>query len=415
MRILWSVNNLMPEAAEALGYNKGHAISWVDAMSKRLCLRSDIQLAIASPVEGNDIKFIELGGISYFVFPRKDCEKNDYWTSIIEKFSPDVIHAYGTEGKHNYLLLKNHQNIPIVVSLQGILSEYQHHYYAGIDFTTMLRFTTLKDLIVPTGFFSGRRSFEKRAIYEKKILSLAKNVEGRSTWDRVSALNINPDLKYFYCPRLIRSPFYDAKWSVESMERHSILVHQAHYPIKGLHYVFEAINKIKDRYPDIKLYLAGKDTMHPTQLSRKLLPSGYVQYLRYLIKKFDIEDRIIYTGFLTASDLARKLTEVNAVIIPSSIENAPNSLAEGELVGTPTIASFVGGNMDMLEHGKDGFLYCYNESNMLADYITKIFESDDLALCFSQHARETARKRHNPAILEETILNIYKTLIAYSK
>ena len=412
MRILWTRNTLMPAAAKAMGLNSGHAISWVDAMSKRLSVRTDIQLAIACPQACDHVCEYDVDNVKYYVFPRKKCDKIDYWKEILDNFRPDVVHAYGTEGKHNLLLLKNHADIPTVVSLQGIITEYQHHFYAGIDFFTMLRFTTLKDLLVPTGFFSGRRSFIKRSKIEKEILRLAKFVEGRSTWDRVSSLNINPSLEYFYCPRLIRAPFYDKVWDISSIERHSILVHQAHYPIKGLHYVFEAIAKLKDRYPDLKLYIAGKDILHPTQLSRKLMPGGYAKYLKHLIKEYDIEKNIVHTGFLTADELATKLSKVHAVVIPSSIENAPNSLAEGELVGTPTVATFVGGNMDMLEHNKDGFLYCYNEPNMLAEYITRIFESDELAMQLSQHARETARLRHDPATLEKTILNIYETLIS---
>ena len=172
---------------------------------------------------------------------------------------------------------------------------------------------------------------------------------------------------------------------------------------------------IKKKYPDIKLYVAGKDILHPERLSRRLMPGGYAQYLKHLIKENQLEDIIHYTGFLSAEKLAKKLTEVNAVVIPSSIENAPNSLAEGEIVGTPTIATYVGGNMDMLEHNKDGFLYCYNEPNMLAEYLSQIFESDDLANCLSEHARATARKRHDPDTLEKTILGIYDSLILKNK
>ena len=402
----------MPNAANAMGLKTGHAVSWIDAMSKRLSVRSDIKLAIACPLKCESTNILEVDNITYYTFPHKDCEKHDYWKDIIDSFHPDVIHAYGTEGKHNYLLLKNYQHIPIIVSLQGIISEYEHHYYAGIDFSTMLRYTTLKDLLLTTGFFSGRKSFIKRSKYEKEILKMAKCVEGRSTWDRVSARNINPDLEYYFCPRLIRQPFYEAKWCVESMQRHSILVHQAHYPIKGLHFVFEALSKLKSRYPDLKLYVAGKDILHPEKLSRRLLPTGYAQYLKHLIKKYQLEDIICYTGFLSAEQLAKKLTEVNAVVIPSSIENAPNSLAEGQIVGTPTIATYVGGNMDMLEHNKDGFLYCYNEPNMLAEYLAQIFNSDDLAMRFSEHARNTARTRHNPEILEKTILAIYNSIVS---
>lgn len=415
MRILWTINMLMPNAAKAMGLTAGHAVSWIDAMSKRLSIRKDIKLAIACPLECNNPEIIEVDNITYYIFPKHNCEKIDYWTKIINSFKPEVIHAYGTEGKHNYLLLKNHHDVPILVSLQGIITEYEHHYYAGIDFSTMLRYTTLKDILVPTGFFSGRRSFIKRSKFEKAILKLTRYVEGRSTWDRVSARNINPDLEYYFCPRLIRAPFYNEKWSVDSMERHSILVHQAHYPIKGLHFVFEALGKLKKKFPDIKLYVAGKDILHPEKLSRRLMPGGYAQYLKHLIKINKLEDVIHYTGFLSAEQLAKKMTEVNAVVIPSSIENAPNSLAEGEIVGTPTIATFVGGNMDMLEHNKDGFLYCYNEPNMLAEYLTQIFESDELAKKISEHARTTARKRHDPVILEKTILDIYNALISKEK
>ena len=49
MRILWTVNTLMPEVASALGQKSSHAISWVDAMSNRLRFRSEIELAIAAP------------------------------------------------------------------------------------------------------------------------------------------------------------------------------------------------------------------------------------------------------------------------------------------------------------------------------------------------------------------------------
>ncbi len=415
MRILWTINMLMPNAAKAMGVDAGHAVSWIDAMSKCLSVRDDIKLSIACPLECDAPNIVEVDNIAYYIFPKKNCEKIDYWTEIINSYKPDVIHAYGTEGKHNYLLLKNHNEVPILVSLQGIITEYEHHYYAGIDFSTMLRYTTLKDILVPTGFFSGRCSFIRRSKFEKETLKLARYVEGRSTWDRVSALNINPDLEYYFCPRMIRAPFYKEKWSVDKMERHSILVHQAHYPIKGLHFVLEALGKLKKKYPDVKLYVAGKDILHPEKLSRRLMPGGYAQYLKHLIKINQLEEIIHYTGFLSAEQLAKKLTEVNAVVIPSSIENAPNSLAEGEIVGTPTIATFVGGNMDMLEHNKDGFLYCYNEPNMLAEYLTQIFDSDELANNFSEHARTTARKRHNPVTLENTILSIYNSLISKNK
>ena len=161
MRILWTINMLMPNAAKAMGLTAGHAVSWIDAMSKRLSVREDIKLAIACPLKCDKPQITEVDNITYYTFPSKDCEKVDYWTCIINSFKPEVIHAYGTEGKHNYLLLKNHSEVPIVVSLQGIISEYEHHYYAGIDFSTMLRYTTLKDILVVVVHLSGEQNLKR--------------------------------------------------------------------------------------------------------------------------------------------------------------------------------------------------------------------------------------------------------------
>lgn len=398
----------MPEVASALGQKSSHAISWVDAMSNRLRFRSEIELAIAAPGRVDSLYSKEINKIKYFVFP--DNEK-DCWYDILSLYKPDIIHAYGTEKAHNLSLVKKYKQIPVLVSLQGILSEYQHHYYAGIEHSTMLRYISLESLFLKDGFFSGKRDFAHRSLLEKQIFKEAMYVEGRSTWDRVSALNINPHLKYFYCPRMIRSPFYKTKWDAEYMEPHSVFVHQGNYPIKGLHFVFEAIAKLKKKFPDIKLYIAGNGYFEPKTIKQHILQNGYIKYLNHLRKSLCIYDNIVFTGYLTAEALAEKLSKVNVVVIPSSIENAPNSLAEAELVGTPCIASFVGGNMDMLTHEQDGYLYCYNEPNMLAEYISRIFTSKEQAMRLSENARATSRLRHDPEKLENQLLTIYKEII----
>lgn len=408
MRVLWTVNTLMPEIAKQMGIKASHSISWVEAMSKLLKTRQDVQLAISCPSNVKHLQNNTIDNITYYVFPN---DGKDYWADIINSFHPDIIHAYGTEQNHNLSLVKYHKDVPVIVSLQGILSEYQHHYYAGIDYSVMLRYSSLKSLFFKDGFFSGRRDFIRRSKIEQAILKEVKYVEGRSTWDRVSALNINPNLKYYYCPRLIRAPFYTANWDVNRIEAHSVFVHQGNYPIKGLHFVFEAISKLKKRYPDIKLYIAGNAYFKPQNLKQRLLQNGYIKYLNHLIKTLDIEQYIHFTGYLSASELACKLETTNVVVIPSSIENAPNSLVEAQLVGTPCVASFVGGNMDMVEHNHNGYLYCYNEPNMLADYISRLFDSKEIATSFSVKAKDYVREKHNPATLMETLLGIYSKVL----
>lgn len=408
MKILWSVNTLMPNVAEEIGVKSTHAISWVDAMSKELVKDKDVVLSIVSASKIEKFRRIDLEGIVYYVLPLNNLEKA--WKEVIDDFSPDVIHIYGTEQSHNIPLLEMGLNIPILISLQGILKGYERVYYGGIDISEIIKNITLRD-VIRGSIFKERNKFRHGADKEAWQLQHVKYVEGRSTWDRVYALSINPDLQYFYCPRLIRAPFYKEKWDTEKMESHTIFVHQGNYPIKGLHFVFEAMPTIIKKYPDVKLYVAGFDILNKRTIKERLLRNGYSKYLYSLYRKYNLSEYVHFLGRMSAKEVAEKLSRTNVMVIPSVIENCPNSLAEAMLVGTPSVASYVGGNAELLNNGECGELYCYNEPLMLANSIDKIFSSNELASQYSSKARSVAMVRHNPETLKKTLLSIYNKII----
>lgn len=407
MKILWTVNNFPPQIAKEFGYPSGHAISWVDAMGNRLKGIAGIELAIAAP-KGRLKEPIskKIGGITYYSVPSVFFVEAA-WKKVIDEFKPDVIHAYGTEQKHNLVVEKVATNIPIVVSLQGIITEYTHHYYAGIDIRTIIRNITLHDIITRNSILAGKERFKKRSKTEIQILKGCKNVEGRSTWDRVSSKAINPDLNYYYCPRMLRAPFYKAKkWDIATVVPHTIFVSQGNYPIKGLHFVLEALHEVLKRYPDTMLIVTGSSNITDEKTSF-IRGNGYLRYLKYLVDVYNLKNNIRFIGSKDAEGMAEQYQQAHIAVVSSSIENAPNSLAEAMIIGTPVIASYVGGNMDMVEHGVSGLLYCYNEPHMLSEYICNIFDSDMLAKKISSNAIKAAEERHNPEQLLQQLLSIY--------
>lgn len=407
MKILWTVNTFNQNIANKMGMRSSHAISWVEAMSDYLSKCDDVSLAIAAPCKLNKLKKSNIDGIIYYAVPSDE----ESWSNVVVDFQPDVIHEYGTEKNHNLIVCNIAHNVPILVSLQGILSEYQRHYYAGIDISTILRYSPVRDWIRPSGFITGRMDFKKRSKNEIDLIREVSYVEGRSTWDRVAALKINPQLKYFYCPRMLRRPFNEFQaWNIDNIERHTILISQGNYPIKGVHFAFIAIAALKKKYSDIKLIITGNDLFSEINGWHRFLKTGYIRYLYDLAKKLNILENIYFTGSKDACGMAELLQRVHVAVIPSAIENAPNSLAEAMIMGTPCVASYVGGNMDMLKHNEEGFLYCYNEPYMLAEYIKQIFESDELAIKFSKKARSTAKVRHNPDKLVDKLKGIYNEI-----
>ncbi len=413
MRVLWTVNTLPPEIAQSLGIGSTHAISWVDAMSKQLKSSDEIQLAIASTGTRGIKELVckKIDNITYYVLPL-DCYKQDYWKQIFQEFQPDIIHAYGTESKHNMgLILKYKNQYPIMISLQGIIKQYIRYYYAGINMSDIIANITIGDILLRRSTINGKNNFKKQAVRERNMIAGVSYVEGRSNWDRVYSKSINRDLKYYYCPRMIRSAFFDYKWELEKSEKHSILVHQGTYPIKGLHVMLDALAEIKKDYPDVVMYIAGNMDFSPKTLKKKLLYGGYTNYLKKRIKRLGLIDNIKLTGFLNAEQMAEKLATVSVCVIPSAIENAPNSLAEAMIVGTPCVASYVGGSPDMLNNGDCGLMYRFEEHEMLADRVIAYFENDDLSCEKSENAIRVARERHNPNSLVARIVDIYNDVI----
>jgi glycosyltransferase involved in cell wall biosynthesis len=101
--------------------------------------------------------------------------------------------------------------------------------------------------------------------------------------------------------------------------------------------------------------------------------------------------------------------KANLFICSSSIENSPNSVGEAQLLGTPVIASYVGGVPDMVIHNETGLLYRFEEVEMLSENIRTIFNNRSFLLNLSKNGITIANLRHNRQV------NLNKTVDIYSK
>ena len=113
---------------------------------------------------------------------------------------------------------------------------------------------------------------------------------------------------------------------------------------------------------------------------------------------------------LDAQGVADRLKKTHVFVVPSAVENSPNSLAEAMIMGAPCIGAYTGGVPDMLENGACSFLYPFLEDAMLAEYIRRLFSADEIALKFSAAARDSASKRHDRSKIAKQMLDIYSAV-----
>ena len=177
---------------------------------------------------------------------------------------------------------------------------------------------------------------------------------------------------------------------------------QASYPLKGLHQVLKAMPLILQHYPDAQIRVAGTDITKSATIVEKLRLSGYGKYIKSLIRKYALEGKITFTGSLNGKQMKQEYLRANVFICPSAIENSPNSLGEAQMLGTPCVASYVGGIPDMMKGNEDS-LYRFEEIEMLAEKVCSVFAD----YSFSKNMQEDARKRHNAQENANRLFEIY--------
>ena len=69
----------------------------------------------------------------------------------------------------------------------------------------------------------------------------------------------------------------------------------------------------------------------------------------------------------------------------------------------------------MMEYGKSGLLYSYNDPIMLATNIDSIFSNQKTSYIFSENAKKTAEERHNPEKLINNLIWIYDDIVEREK
>lgn len=415
MNILWTVNLIPRPAAAALSLPGGVLGGWVESMAAQLKQLDGIRLFIACKSDTGLDFDVEADGVRYRSIPyTKSTNMNSLCavcSRLIDETKPDIIHIEGTEFLHAAAMQQaaKAKGVPAVISMQGILNG-QYGYQCGL--------LPIDDMMLsgsPVSVFSAMilhlrktRWYKPRMKPEREIIENAQYILGRTTWDRAHTYAINPTAKYYSCPRVLRPPFYEHRWNIGAMERHTLYVGNSYYALKGFHFLAEALPELIREYPDIKVYVAGH---RPFGEKKALVKKGYGAYLKQRIEKLGVENHIEFTGPLSAEEVASRLSRVNAYVLTSVAENSPNTLGEAMLVGTPCISSYVGGAPDMATDGKEALFYRSDDPALLAWCVKRIFDNDGLAVHLSSNAHEKALFTHNADNNAATLYGVYRDIL----
>lgn len=414
MKILW-LCHMIPGAVKEAATGKKESGLWLDHVLDDL-REKGVRLHVLCrglTHEGAVDENCTYGG---FLEPKAHIyrpEHEELFRRELRDFRPDVIHIWGTEFAHSLAMMKAAEAEGMldrcVISIQGLVSIYARHYAEGLSHYLINSFT-FRDLLRWDNIAHQAKMYTCRGELEQQSLRLSRHIIGRTDWDRACAKQISPDAQYHFCNETLRDPFYEDAWSYERCQKHRIFASSCMYPVKGFHYLLEAFVQILKRWPDAEIAVPGRDFVHLKSFREKFREDSYHRHMRKFIEQHGLEDKIHFLGRLSPEGMKEQDLLANVFVMPSTIENSPNSLGEAMLLGTPCVASDVGGITTVLKHGEEGFIYQSTAPYMLAYYIDKVFsmgaEAADMGRIAAKHARVT----HDPEKNREDLMEIYRSI-----
>lgn len=415
MKILWIINTVLPEAANRMGIACSASGSWLVDISNMLAEEKDISLIVAS-VHGNKFQSFQLNnGIKYYLLPGTGknmlfyCKKyEELWEKVQEEVRPDIVHIHGTEYSHGLAYLRACPTTKAIISIQGILSRIKDVDFGEISPWQFMFKRTIMQNIHFNGEIELHFLHKKNANHEQEMLKRVKYINAVNTWDKSICLSINPDLKVFIQDYNLREEMYQSrKWSIETIDRHTVFTNPGGTPLKGLHQLIRAVALLRDKYPNIKVHVPGMGKNGVLEIK-----SAYAKYISKLIKKYNLENNINFVGQLDAQQICNAIIQSHITVIPSAIEGTSLILREAMFLGCPCIASFRGGMGDFISDKQDGFLYDYQEYPYLAARIDELFSDDKLCSKLSSNALLKASKAHNRDKNLSSYLKMYHSIIS---
>lgn len=401
---------MLPAIARQLQLPFSNREGWLTGIFERLTEekqgqqtdeKNGIVLGICFPVAiGSKINQLTVAGICCYGFQEDLNQPEQYdaglelrFLEIFRDFKPDLIHIFGTEFPHALAAARSFgKPEKTLIGIQGLCYEIAKVYLDGLP-EKVKNQVTFRDLIRKDSLKQQQQKFVLRGENEIEAIKLAGHITGRTRFDREGTARINPGAIYHSMNETMRKEFYSGQWKPENCEKHSIFLGQGDYPLKGFHFVLEAMPALLEKYPDARLYIAGNSIIANKTLKDKIKLSAYGKYLLHMIRKYKLQDKVIVLGKLSAQEMKEQYLKSSVFICPSVLENSPNTVGEAMLLGVPVAASCTGGIPDMLTDKKEGLLFPKGKTDKLVLAVEAYWQEDSKGISFVRQISQAERRR----------------------
>lgn len=163
---------------------------------------------------------------------------------------------------------------------------------------------------------------------------------------------------------------------------------------KGMQELIKAMPLLRERYPDVRLVLAGTGHDLGEQRDRA--------------ERYGVADLISWPGFLDDTSLAALFGAADVVVVPSLYEPFGLVALEAQACGTPVAVSDTGGLRDLVESGATGERFLPQSPAEIATAVTLLLDKPERTAAMVQAARERAISEYSWRHVADAVAEVYR-------
>jgi len=184
---------------------------------------------------------------------------------------------------------------------------------------------------------------------------------------------------------------FRSKYLISDDEKIILYIGRLH-KTKGIDLLVKAFVDVSKELDDARLVLVGPD-------------DGYLSALEELIQELKVDDKVLFTGFVTNDEKMAAFVDADVFVTPSFL-GFPVTFLEACACGTPIITTNNGDELDWIDD-KVGYVVEYDK-DQLRDAIIKVLRGEGLRKRFGEEGKRLVEERFGWDRIAEKVENVYK-------
>lgn len=296
-------------------------------------------------------------------------------TDIIREGGYDIVHSHGAKANMFSLAARRKAGLPTVTTVH---SDYRLDYMHSLSRRMTIGLINTVALRFMHNYIAVSSNFKQMLISRKftppDIYVLYNGMDFSVTTANYSRQNLI------------------TKYNLNISDEDVIVGIAARlYPVKSIDTIIRAARLVKERSSKVKFLIGGDGE------DRKQLQA--------LTASLDLADTVFFLGWL--EDPNELMSSIDISVLTSISESFPYSILEGARFKKATISSNVGGIPDLIENGRNGYMFEPGDYNRFSNLILELAEDENKRTTMGESLYEKALKDFSVESMAKTQWDIY--------